>query len=406
MLSEHLSPACEAFDLNPDDLAGLLGADVYFNLWGCAFEDFMTRDDEDDGNIVDDYLKRRGWKESAVVKANLKGLRSSAMSLYEVSGIEPGRSFLARDLVRGGEPVRVRDRAASSTVKPWDRIGAMLIKVGSKVEMGGGVLLFDHDGAEELLKALGRSRKRASKDLAELIVEADVEVDATSSAAAMAEGMLLPLSAFLFTTVWLQGSLEQVLGEQVPAFCNSDGEPLLFHELRFPLTTAESHAEVKTALDAAPMLAAASECFWNWTRTDPAAKPAADVTGKAGQKLISTLEDGSVVLGGIELDDNALIFSTNATRRAEQGQALLTDLLGAKLGRPEIEVRTIDELEATNPSEGDDVVASEIPPEVARSLLKDQLDRHYRETLDEPVPSLGNRSPRASLKTRRSSTLA
>jgi hypothetical protein len=147
------------------------------------------------------------------------------------------------------------------------------------------------------------------------------------------------------------------------------------------------------------MLAAASEYFWNWTRTDPAAKPAADVTGKGGRKLISTLEDGSVVLGNIELDDDALIFSTNSTRRAEQGQALLTELLGAKLGRPEIEVRTIDELEATNTSEGDDVVASEIPPEVARSLLKDQLDRHYRETLDEPVPSLGNRSPRASLKT-------
>ncbi|NJO38361.1 MAG: hypothetical protein HC871_13080 [Rhizobiales bacterium] len=183
VLSRHLAPACDAFDLDPDDLAGILGADVYFNLWGCAFEDFLTRDDEGDGNIVDDYLKRRGWRESAVVKANLKGLRSSVMSLYEVSGIEPGRSFLARDLVHGGEPVRVHDRAASSTVKPWDRIGARLVKIGSKVEMGGGVLLFDHDGAGELLKALGRSRKRASKDLVQLIEEAGGEVDATSSAA-------------------------------------------------------------------------------------------------------------------------------------------------------------------------------------------------------------------------------
>ena len=35
-------------------------------VWGCAFEDFPTQSVEPDGrNIVEDYLKCRGWKQTA-----------------------------------------------------------------------------------------------------------------------------------------------------------------------------------------------------------------------------------------------------------------------------------------------------------------------------------------------------
>ena len=37
------------------------------------------------------------------------------MSLYEVSDVRPGESFLARDLVRGGDPIRVTERTATKT---------------------------------------------------------------------------------------------------------------------------------------------------------------------------------------------------------------------------------------------------------------------------------------------------
>jgi hypothetical protein len=82
-------------------------------LWGCVFEDFLTRAFDDGRNIVDDYLKRRGWKESASNKAYVIALRSSVMSLYEISDIVREESFLARDLVRGREPVRVSERSAT-----------------------------------------------------------------------------------------------------------------------------------------------------------------------------------------------------------------------------------------------------------------------------------------------------
>jgi hypothetical protein len=52
-------------------------------VWGCAFEDFLTRECADGRNIVDDYLKRRGWKEGASARAYMSALRTSVMSLYE-----------------------------------------------------------------------------------------------------------------------------------------------------------------------------------------------------------------------------------------------------------------------------------------------------------------------------------
>ncbi len=162
-LAEHLEPACEKASITPDEIASVLGEDIVLMLWGCAFEDFLTRHLEDGRNIVEDYLKRRGWKESASNRAYMAALRSSLMSLYEVSEIVPGQSFRARDLIRGGDPVRVSERTATRSLKPWDRIGARIVKVGPDFILGGGVLPFHFDSSEQRreCRGTGTGRRRA-----------------------------------------------------------------------------------------------------------------------------------------------------------------------------------------------------------------------------------------------------
>src|SRR5258705_2285634 len=98
----HLSPACEQTGLDANEVVSTLGGDWFTRtVWGSAFEDFLTRDFDDGTNIVDDYLKRRGWKESASTRSYMAALRSSVPSLYEVSDIIKDTSFKARDLVQG-----------------------------------------------------------------------------------------------------------------------------------------------------------------------------------------------------------------------------------------------------------------------------------------------------------------
>src|SRR6478672_11941851 len=80
---DHLLPACDQTDLDVKGIISILGEDWFMRtVWGCAFEDFLSRDFEDGSNSVDDYLKRRGWKEGVSLGVELEALRTSVMSLY------------------------------------------------------------------------------------------------------------------------------------------------------------------------------------------------------------------------------------------------------------------------------------------------------------------------------------
>ena len=82
VMVEHFEPAMKAFGLSFEEIEDALGGGWAITLWGCAFEDFLTREGTDGRNIVDDYLKRRGWKEGASARAYMSALRRSVMSLY------------------------------------------------------------------------------------------------------------------------------------------------------------------------------------------------------------------------------------------------------------------------------------------------------------------------------------
>ena len=77
------------------------------------------------------------------------------MSLYEVSDIVVGESFLARDLVRGGEPVRVFERSATRSLSQWDIwIAARVVSVQGRTQISGGLLPFSPDLADRALASI------------------------------------------------------------------------------------------------------------------------------------------------------------------------------------------------------------------------------------------------------------
>ena len=137
--AEHFEPAMQKFGLAFEEIDGALGGSWAPTLWGCAFEDFLTRRFErDDENPVEIYLRRHGWKERTLTRSYMAVLQTSVMSLYEVSDIVSGQSFRASDLIRGGEPVLVSEHTATRTLKPWDRVAARIVRQGPKMILGGG----------------------------------------------------------------------------------------------------------------------------------------------------------------------------------------------------------------------------------------------------------------------------
>ena len=122
VMHDHFHAYCDEYDIDGfEELGTKIGQHWLSTLWDIAFEDFLSRETED-GNVVDHYLKRRGWNEKVLARAYFKAIRESVVSLYEVSDIRPGKSFLARDLILGGEPVLVEEKTATKTLSPWAHI--------------------------------------------------------------------------------------------------------------------------------------------------------------------------------------------------------------------------------------------------------------------------------------------
>jgi hypothetical protein len=228
VLEHHLSPACTKAGIETGELADVVGDDWAATLWGCAFEDFLTRDLDGIGYVVDDYLKRRGWNEKVLNKAYMAGLRSSVMSLYEVSDVRPGESFLARDLFRDVEPVRISEGTATQTLKQWDRIAVRLVEVRGKFVIGGGLLPFDHDLADTLLASLRRTRKRAADEGEEVLRDLVPAIGLADLDKAFDRTEVLRLAAPLITTVRLNDLLGKALNPQPLEIRNSDGEDIVF----------------------------------------------------------------------------------------------------------------------------------------------------------------------------------
>ena len=361
---------------------------------GIANGRFLGRQLEPDGrNFVDEYLRRRSWNESAPTKAYMRGLRNSIMSLYEASAIVPGQSFLARDLLRGGEPILISERTATRTLKKWDRIAARIVVQGharpQKRILAGGVLAFTFEASERLIAELQ---------------EASVESPRSGQSARavkkppIADDTLREMAP-LFTATWLSDVLPKALGLSRPTLHNSDGDEVVFYEVRFPLAPQTTLNELGERLTAISSLHRENEAFWNWL-DEPAyarqPKPGDDAENVLGWKV--TMEDGTTVLGNIEIKGRSLIVNVNSAARAERAIAMLCAALGRLVAAPLTQIQTVEQMMAQQ--RNGPRPASEVPPEIQTKLVHAALDKQYRALLEQPVPMLGNLTPRSAARTK------
>jgi hypothetical protein len=207
--------------------------------------------------------------------------------------------------------------------------------------------------------------------------------------------LLLARAAFMFTNAWLDAALGAAQGRDRPELLNSEGDPLEFTVLHFPLRPGVTAERVREALASVPALRPEGPAFWNWL-AEPGAKPKAVPRRAKGQTLTTTMEDGSPVLGTLQLKGRRLSLEANSGARAERGRALLEPVLAGLVGPPLTE--RID-LERMLAAERPPPEPSGLSPDEERALVRQGLDDHYRRVLDQPIPALGGKSPRAAAKT-------
>jgi hypothetical protein len=404
VFADHFGPVLEDFGMTIEELMDVLKPEGFMPLFGCAFEDFTTCSFEpDQRNVVEDYLKRRGWKASAPVKSYLRALQSSVMSVYEVVDTAPGSHCHLRDLIRGGEPIRVEDRLGSQDLVQWDPIAARLLEIKGKVYMSAGVLRLSFDDATEIVEEIRKLEKELlNKVRRPLRQEGLTEIDIKSLPVADA---VLGEMAPLFTRTWLATMLGRLLDPSLPEVRNVEGEPVQFCETRLPLLDLSSREQIEARLDALAELTrdGADPPHWGWTA---ASSSAPGVDHQAGSdhalQLQGLAENGTRLLGSVRLERDALILETNSTGRAERGRDLLAAALGALVGLPLTSIQTPAQALAEGGVEAPRPPATQLALslEEQNEALQPMLDGHYRAVLDAPLPALDGKTPRQAVRSK------
>lgn len=396
-IDDHLHAYCDVHDLDTfDELADKISQHWVSTLNDIAMNDFLSRETED-GNVVDLYLKRRGWNEKAIPKAYLRGIRDSVMSIYEVSDIEPGKSFLARDLILGGDPIRVEEKSGTQSMLQWEHIAMRIVEVRGHRIIAGGLLPYKPELSEQIIEEIYMRADGAEVGIEEMFSEQD-ETPEPELIQNLSLAMVLKMSAPLFSEAWLAGNVLDPDDIELPTLFNSEGDEIEFIQLHCKFTKGTTQKQLRSLLDAAEDMEPASAKIWNWVATEPKkSKLRPKSTGSVTYK--SELEVGLLVHGMIELRGKTLEASVNSAERAEQLTKRLRSLLGELVAPPIMVRQTIEQAMADqreNPTPREQL---DLPPDIESQLMKEFYDRHYRETLDQPIPMLGNKSPSDAAKT-------
>lgn len=400
ILGNHLDQACELHDIEADTLFDLIG-DAAFTATDCAFEDLCTLTWDDGSNLVTDYLKRRGWKETATTRTYLEALRDSVMSIYEVVDVTPGDSFLARDLVRGGDPVRVSDERATQTLVPWDIIAARVLTVRGANRLTTAVLAFDRDLAQDLLDMIDRAKAHATEIAAESAENLDNDVLRTRfEEQFLAQNTILATAAASITTFWLDEVIASCLAP-FPQLVNHDGDAVKLLALHYRLLPGTSVGTVADALSEMTALQPGEDGrSWSWIMPDES-PPTKGRRKKTGDQRPEHTIYGYLALTSEPTAEDTLTVFVNSEPRLERIRELVEPVLGNMVGAPLVETLTPEQVLAQrgHPEiSGRDGEIEDPDQEELKQAVHEALDRRYRATLDEKIPALDNKTPRQAIR--------
>jgi hypothetical protein len=143
---------------------------------------------------------------------------------------------------------------------------------------------------------------------------------------------------------------------------------------------------------------APGELRWTWHgRGSPHQRMS--VSRQEGVTLGLSVADGRTSLANIDINGNAVLLNTDSRERAERGRDLLASHLGALVGAPLMSLQDLETALKEHP--GTTPEDPGLPPEVAEQAIHAYLDKHYRSTLDSPLPLLGGKTPNQAAKTQK-----
>ena len=312
--------------------------------------------------LFDLFLAREINNLSTGERNFLEGMRGSHLRLYEILEVKPDQGVEVRDLW-DDRRFWVRERMGTRQIVAWDVIVA---RIGPAAD-GETVFetlpyLFRAADKDDLLKGLRKAhqvfmREFPGKSLADFF----------------------RTMGPVFHKLWL----EQVALPPRPKLTTGDGEPFIFAKVIFDLFDREGASRLLADRD--------------------------DIVDQDDGSYVWLEPGGNFQrsVGTIVIEEKRIVFETISKKRAEKARDELPGVFGGAVKFRAISYEDVEQAIKRAPKTAKNK-EPEIPIEEQRRVLGEYYEQHYRKWLDEPVPALGNRTPRhaAKLKTVRPKLIA
>ena len=293
----------------------------------------------------------------------LRQMATRPLRLYEVTESRPGEGLTLVDVIdEHAEPLRVQERSGSQSLKSGDLLGTRVVEVGDHLELSGALYPFTrlHAGA---LHSMLPDFLEDTRD----------------------EGLADDEFAFeLARLIVRQWFAQMTLPPPMPQFMDaSTGEPLMLTTDHYRILDREALAG---KLAACAELEQDDDGHWVWLEE-----------GSDGQLRARV----SLTIDPPESERIDLFCRTR--KLADEGRAWFEALASDSVEHLRREVS--DPQEAMNA--GDEVLPPddfaddqpEIPPQEFTRMVEEAIKRTYADWADQPLPALGDRTPRAAMAT-------
>jgi|GEM_PF-1559773 len=314
-------------------------------------------------NATDDYLKRRGWKESREGREYLTTLKEEPFSIYAVLAVKPGEGMTVQDLIRPCPAFEIHEVSGSQGTRPREYIFGKVVPVSGQFHFTGCVFRMRLNTALERVE-----------EIQQAILDQGLALDVA----------YLPQINPVVRSFWaaLLTDCVDYLLFPYPVFTNSEGHRMLMADIRFPI---KDKSGLVLGLNQAPdfhQTGTDDQPQWNWF-----------IPPEAKKSLSSVTQDLPSIRANLTLTEQGLKGFADSRERAEMLVSRLQEILPSEtLGQPIMAYQS-PESALSQPGR---LKSSEpvLAPEIEQELLHSHLDKHYRGLLDSPIPMLKHQSPR------------
>ena len=404
--SNHLDFAFYELELMEEELFDYLDPETGDSIHHAIFEDFFTTFFGVDGelNVINDYLKRRGSREPAVVRQFLKALLDSSVSIFEIVELEPnGRTMKVRDLLQEDMTLTIQKSSELDHWVIWDCMGARVVSMSGKHYITNGARLLSRSLAKEIVVSVNSITREKERDIIRRMRFISQNSAAIPSISREILCAVIPMSSMI-THAWLE-ELVAIAEAPLPTLHNTDDEEIMICEVQFPILgdLTDLIATLDGFDDFEDFERSEEETSWRWLEpggpTDRLARRQKDSSESKEISGPSEFGMDSTVIGYIRIRSKSLVLTVNSVERADRGKMLLESRLGNLVGNSLTSYQELEQAMLERP----DSPAEERPimNEEVSEIQGDYLKEHYGRVLDGPVPMLGNKIPRKAVKTKK-----